>query len=69
LEMLLHLTGVEAKELYLSDSAHVETAYYSADATLVVLNNRDVETQSVIATPNGEIVLKLQPMETRLLKL
>ena len=69
LEMLLHLTGVEAKELYLSDSAHVETAYYPADATLVVLNNREAETQTVVSTPNGEIVLKLAPMETRLLTL
>ncbi|MBR4067396.1 MAG: 1,3-beta-galactosyl-N-acetylhexosamine phosphorylase [Clostridia bacterium] len=69
LEMLLHLTGVEAKELYLSDSACVETSYFPADHVLVVCNNREEDTEAVIHTPAGDVKVSLKAMETRMVEM
>ncbi len=67
LEMLLHLTGIQASELYLSDNANVETAYFPANETLVVMNGSEEKTAAVIRTPMGEQEMVLEPMETRIL--
>lgn len=69
LELLMHLTGLTAAELYLSDRAEVETAWYPADSTLVVFNNAEEATDAVIATPGGEVKVSLKPMETRMIRL
>ena len=69
LELLMHLTGMKAEELYLSDSAMVETAWYPADGTLLVFNNAEAATDAVISTPKGEVKVSLAPMETKLIKL
>ncbi len=67
LEMLMYLTGIKASELYLSDNAAVETAYFPAEETLVVCNGSEQETRTVIRTPKGDLEMKLEPMETRMM--
>ena len=69
LEMLMYLTGLKPADLYLSNCPDVETAYYPADRTLVVLNNLETAAEAVISTPEGQIPVKLSPMETRMIKL
>ena len=69
LELLMHLTGMKAEELYLSDSAMVETAWYPADGVLAVLNNAEHDVDTVIRTPGGDVKVSLAPMETKLMKL
>lgn len=69
LELLMHLTGMKAEELYLSDCAEVETAWYPVDKTLIVFNNAEETVESTIATPNGALTVTLKPMETRIMKL
>ena len=69
LELLMHLTGMKAEELYLSDSAMVETAWYPADGILAVLNNAEAAVDTVIRTPGGDVKVSLAPMETKLMKL
>ena len=69
LELLMHLTGMKPEELYLSDSAMVETAWYPADGVLAVLNNAEHDVDTVIRTPGGDVKVSLAPMETKLMKL
>ncbi len=69
LELLMHLTNMKAEELYLSDSAMVETAWYPADGVLAVLNNAEHDVDTVIRTPGGDVKVSLAPMETKLMKL
>ena len=67
LELLLHLTGVNPAELCLSDRPDVETAWFPADRTLVVVNGQEAPVSTVIHTPDGELSLSLEPMETRMI--
>lgn len=69
LELLMHLTGMKAEELYLSDRAEVETAWYPVDKTLILFNNAEEDVESTIATPDGALMVTLKPMETRIMKL
>jgi len=69
MELLMYLTGMKPEELYLSNSAMVETAWYSADSTLVVFNNAETAMDAVVHTPDGDVNVSLTPMETRLMKL
>jgi len=69
LELLLHVCGVKEEEIYLSDSATVETAYYPADKILVALNNAEEPTNAVIQTPEGPMSVRLEAMETKMIQL
>ncbi len=69
LELLLHVCGVKEEEIYLSDSATVETAYYPADKILVALNNAEEPTDTVIQTPEGPMSVHLEAMETKMIQL
>jgi len=69
LELLMHLTDMKPEELYLSDHAMVETAWYPADGVLAVLNNAEAAVDTVIRTPGGDVKVSLSPMETKLMKL
>ena len=69
LELLLHAAGVKAEDVYLSDSATVETAYYPADKVLVALNNAEEAVDTVIQTPNGPLNVHLEAMETKMIQL
>ena len=64
LEMLLHVKGIPAKDVYLSDSAQVETVYFPADDMLVVFNNVERPVDCTVHTPDGDVVYHLEPMET-----
>lgn len=69
LELLLHAAGAKAEDVYLSDSATVETAYYPADQVLVVLNNAEEAVDTVIQTPDGPLNVHLEAMETKMIQL
>lgn len=69
LELLLHAAGVKAEDVYLSDSATVETAYYPADKILVALNNAEEAADVAIKTPDGEMKVHLEAMETKMIQL
>lgn len=69
LELLMYLTGIKQKDLFLSDNALVETAWYPADNMLVLFNNAQNAVNTTIFTPNGEVKISLNPMETKLIAL
>ena len=64
LEMLLHVKGIPAKDVYLSDNTKVETAYFPADGMLVVFNNAEEPVDCTDHTPDGDVKYHLEPMET-----
>jgi hypothetical protein len=64
LELLLHVKGVAQKDVYLSDNAKVETAYFPADDMLVVFNNAEEAVDCTVHTPCGDVKYHLEPMET-----
>lgn len=65
----MYLTGIKQKDLFLSDNALVETAWYPADNMLVLFNNAQNAVNTTIFTPNGEVKISLNPMETKLIAL
>ena len=69
LELLLHLGGVKPEQVYLSDHALVETAFYPATGTLVVANSAEEPADCTVHTPGGDMPFHLAPMETRILQL
>ena len=64
LELLLHVKGIAQKDVYLSDNAKVETAYFPADDVLVVFNNAEEAVDCTVHTPGGDVKYHLEPMET-----
>ena len=56
--------GVAQKDVYLSDNAKVETAYFPADDVLVVFNNAEEPVDCTVHTPDGDVKYHLEPMET-----
>jgi hypothetical protein len=67
LELLLQLKGVAQKDVYLSDNANVETAYFPADDVLVVFNNAEEAVDCTVHTPEGDVKYSLVPMETKII--
>ncbi len=67
LELLLQLKGVAQKDVYLSDNANVETAYFPADDVLVVFNNAEEAVDCTVHTPDGDVKYSLEPMETKII--
>ncbi len=67
LELLLHLKNIPHRDVYLSDSAQVETAYFPADGTLVVFSNAEEALDCTVHTPGGDLACSLAPMETKII--
>ena len=67
LELLLQLKGVAQKDVYLSDNANVETAYFPADDVLVVFNNAEEAVDCTVHTPAGDVKYSLAAMETKII--
>ena len=61
------LKGVAQKDVYLSDNANVETAYFPADDVLVVFNNAEEAVDCTVHTPAGDVKYSLEPMETKII--
>ena len=53
LDILLYLSGAEGPEAGLSDNPLVETAWFPASKTLVIMNNGEEETETEIRFPEG----------------
>ena len=69
LELLLLRCPHAARQLYLSDTPWVETAYFPADRMLVAANQADETVTTLLHGEQGDISLTLAPMETRMLPL
>ncbi len=67
LDLLLHLRGVKSADLYLSDTAQVETAYFPADDVLVLCNRAEEEVSCTVHTPHGDESYTLSSLETRII--
>ncbi|MBQ8202149.1 MAG: 1,3-beta-galactosyl-N-acetylhexosamine phosphorylase [Clostridia bacterium] len=66
LELLLHVNGVAADSLYLSDTAQVETAYFPQDDVLVLANRAEEPVDCVVHTPDGDKAWRLEALETKI---
>jgi len=69
LDLLMDLTGVDPSSVALSNMAEVEAAWFPADETLVVFNNRNTPVETKISCPAGLVTLSLAPLETRIQKM
>ena len=69
LELLLLRCPHAARQLYLSETPWVETAYFPADRMLVAANQADETVTTLLYGEQGDISLTLAPMETRMLPL
>ena len=69
LALLLHLTGTDPRTALCCEHPLVETAWFPADATLVVMNNADSPVCTEISGPEGQIPVALDAFETRFMKL
>ena len=68
LDLLMDMTGVDPSSVALSNMAEVEAAWFPADQTLVILNDRNAAVETEIAYPNGVIRMTLNPLETLIRK-
>lgn len=69
LETLLYCCNLPRDSAYLSDNAQVEAAWYPADRVLVAINNAETEMQANIHTPQGDVAVRLAPLETKMMTL
>lgn len=69
LEMLIWLTGADGRVSGISNCPWVEAAWFPSDRTLLVMNNSEEPTDSVICCPAGDVPVQLQPMEMQFLSL
>ena len=69
LETLLYACNLPVNSAWLSDHALVETAYYPADRMLVAINNAEEETTAVLYTDQGDKMVTLKPLETKMISL
>ena len=69
LEMILFLTQADARAAGISNCPWVEAAWFPADNTLLVMNNSEDPTDTVICCPAGNIPVRLQPAEMQFLSL
>ncbi len=64
MELLLFLTGSDARPAGFSDHAMVEAAWFPADSTLLVMNSAEEPVEATIACPKGDVRVRLAPLET-----
>ena len=65
MEMILYLTGRKGAEASISRNPLAECAYFPSSRTLVVMNNSDADTDTVIEGPFGSRRVTLSPLEMR----
>lgn len=69
LDLILLAAGETEEQLYLTDNAWTECAYYPADRTLVLINNSDAAQTLSVRTDGQTVTESLEPFDTRILKL
>ena len=65
LELLLHMTGRTGKDAGISDDPMVETAWFPASKTLVVMNDANAPVEANIEWPGGTTRVALGPEELK----
>ena len=61
MNLILHATGEDLNQAYLTDNYYTECAYYPKSGRLVVINNSDQEQSCVVRMENGEVSCSLEP--------
>jgi len=69
LDLIITLTETDGTAAGLSDHPLVETAWFPADRTLVVLNNSEETAESTVRCPGGTVSVRLGPTEMQFLRL
>ena len=69
LDMILYLSGTDGAAAGISDQTEVETAWFPASSTLLVMNNGGKAVRTQIRTAEGTFGLELKPYETVIRKL
>ena len=67
LNILLWAKGLPLDSDWLTDDPMTEAAWFPADKTLVVINNSEEKRTTVVKTPDGEVVVELDALETKIL--
>ena len=67
LNLLLWAKGLPLDRDWLADDPACETAWFPADKTLVVINNSNEKKSTVVKTPDSEVVVELDALETKIL--
>ncbi len=67
LNLLLWAKGLPLNSDWLTTDPETETAWFPADRTLVVINNSTQKKSTVVKTPDGDIAVELDGLETKIL--
>ena len=67
LNLLLWAKGLPLNSDWLTTDPETETAWFPADKTLVVINNSTQKKSTVVKTPDGDIAVELDGLETKIL--
>ncbi len=69
LELILAAAGQSAEQLYLTDNAYAECAYYPDSNTLILINNSDSEQTITVRTEkSGAVTETLAAFDTKILR-
>lgn len=69
LNLLLWAKGLPLDSDLLPDDPYTEAAWFPADRTLVVINNSEEPRTTRIKTPDGEVTVSLDALETKIMPL
>lgn len=67
LNLLLWAKGLPLNSDWLTTDPETETAWFPADKTLVVINNSTQKKSTVVKTPDADIAVELDGLETKIL--
>lgn len=67
LNLLLWAKGLPLNSDWLTTAPETEAAWFPADKTLVVINNSTQKKSTVVKTPDGDIAVELDGLETKIL--
>ena len=67
LNLLLWAKGLPLDSDWLADDPECEAAWFPADKTLVVINNSNEKKSTVVKTPDGDVAVQLDALETKIL--
>ena len=65
LNIILYAAGLPLDELYITDNANTECAYFASSKKLIVINNSDSKQSTSVKTDSGIQVFKdIEPFDT-----
>ncbi len=69
MDLLAFLTGADRRAASVCDHPMAESAWFPADNALVVFNNAEEPIETRVACPKGDVDVKLEALETRIMRL